>query len=52
MITADNLRVKKSEIAGKLLTKEARTAMRRKTVKLDSAENDKDYQVGGLKILR
>lgn len=47
MVAADNLRVKKAEIAVKLLTKEARTARRRTKLKLDSVENDKDYQAGG-----
>lgn len=47
MKAADELRIKKAEIAVKQLTKEARTERRRKRLKLDSKDNDKHYQPGG-----
>lgn len=47
MKSADDLRVKKAEIAIKQLTKEARIERRRKRLKLDSKDNEKDYRPGG-----
>lgn len=47
MKSADDLRVKKAEIAIKQLTKEARIERTRKRLKLDRKDNEKDYQPGG-----
>lgn len=47
MKAADDLRVKKAEIAVKLLTKEARIERRRKKLKLVDKESEKYYKPGG-----